>query len=194
VKVFNESPLYSDIYIKASHLSNELALELILHYGVSRNIFVILDYVDHGVIAANEAGKALYAQGQLQYEPYSTDSISKIKAFLKKHESRQSFTLFQRIEIRVADITHSGRNPKSSMPETMILTDNHIVVGSYKLSAYARCKNWESIRVVQPVKKDKEQFIKHWDNLGKEREITEIYGRFLDLCQPPQAKKPKYEV
>ena len=194
VKVFDESPEDSDIYIKAYHLSDELALDLILHYGASRNIFAILDYVDHGVIAAYEERKALFAQGQLQYEPYPTDSISKIKAFLKRHESRNSCTLFQRIEIRVADMAHSGCTLKSSMHETMILTDNHVVVGSYNLSAYARCKNWESIRVVEPVEKDKEEFIKHWDTLGKEREITKFYGKYLDLCQSPPAKKPKYKV
>ena len=84
-----------------------------------------------------------------------------------------SYTLFRRIEIKVADMTDSPAcNSKSSMHEMMILTDKHIVVGSYNLSTCSRCKNWESIRVVQPVEKDKEEFVKHGKtNLRKRRPL-----------------------
>ena len=155
VKVFDESPLDSDIYVKASLLSDELAIDLILHYGATRNVFVIMNYVDPGVIRTCDEKKAAYDAGRLRYLPAPANSVSKIMAFLQDHASQNSYTLFQRVKIRVANILVDGvcQYGKSSMHENMILTDNHVANGSYDLSPYARCKNWESIRVVPPVAK-----------------------------------------
>lgn len=194
-KVLHEAPPGTDICIKAYRLTDDLAMDLILHYGASRNVFIIIDYVDPAEIFAYEEKKRQYEQGKLRRRPYPKDSISRLKMFLQKHECRHSYTLFRRIEVRVANMMHPGCciHGHSSMHETMILTDNHVVIGSYNLSTYARCKNWESIRVVQRAAKDKQMFVEYWEELGESRDMTKLYKDFFTNCEGPAPKKFKYE-
>lgn len=190
--VFKEAPVGTDISIKAYLLTDEFVMDLICHYAATRNVFVILDYVDPRKIFAYEEQLRKYQAGMLRYSPSPQDSISRLKNFLKKHERCNSLTLFRRVEIRVANVLHPGccRYGKSSMHENFILTEKRLVIGSYNLSVYARCKNWESVRVVKPVCQDKEMFSAYWEALGESREIIKHYNDYFDGYEVPVRKTP----
>jgi hypothetical protein len=98
---------------------------LLIHYGASRIVNVIID----------DAKKY----------------VEKMKEFLQHYERFNSYDAFQRIEVRVA-LTNSPNCAKyTSMHEKRVITDSYSLFGSYNLTSYARCKNWESCYVADSV-------------------------------------------
>ena len=112
---------------------------------------------------------------------------------IMQHEKVTPFSNTSKSGYRICLILDAvSTSGNSCMHENMILTDNHIIVGSYKLSIHSRCKNWESIRVVEPVEKDRQEFARHWEELGENCDITNVYREFFGFCKSPPIKKLKF--
>jgi hypothetical protein len=122
--------------------------------------------------------------------PYNSNAAAE---FLSHYQKYQSYQFFNAIEIRVADTRDtSGGNccphGLSSMQEKAILTKHHAVYGSYNLTGYARCKNWESIRISSVEDGEHEAIDIYWNQLGYDREITVMHHDFFPLDLPKRRR------
>uniref|UniRef100_A0A7S3L2W5 Uncharacterized protein n=1 Tax=Amphora coffeiformis TaxID=265554 RepID=A0A7S3L2W5_9STRA len=175
--VFDQAPPMSVIRIKGYRITDFFAFDLIFHYATSHHVRIIIDYVD-------KDPKTLYG---------TKNTVSAISKFLDVYKRYQSYQLFNAIEIRVADTmdTSGGKccpHGLSSMHEKAILTTQHSIYGSYNLTGYARCKNWESIRVSSAEKGEHEAFDMDWNQLSDDREISVVYSNFFPEDSPKRRR------
>ena len=156
-KMLEDAPSSSTIRIKCYALSDWFALDLLIHYGASKIVKVIID----------------------DEEKY----VEKMEKFLKHYERFNSYDAFRRIEVRVAIRNHGPTCPNcsgyTSMHENRVITDSYSLFGSYNLTANARCKNWESCYVADSVQEEKDAFDLHWNALDSSRDITRVFPDFI---------------
>ena len=178
--VFDQAPPMSVIRMKGYRITDFFAFDLIFHYATSHHIRIIIDYIDKDAKTLHETKNTVRA-------------ISKFLEFYKRY---QSYQLFNAIEMRVADTTDTSGGKccphgLSSMHEKAILTAQHSVYGSYNLTGYARCKNWESIRISSVEDGEHEAFDLHWNQLKDDREITVVYSEFFPEDSPKRRRVEK---
>lgn len=175
--VFDQAPPMSVIRMKGYRITDFFAFDLIFHYATSNQIRIIIDYVDNDTKTLHE----------------TKNTVRSVSKFLAHYQRYQSYQLFNAIEIRVADTldTSGGKccvHGLSSMHEKTILTTQHSVYGSYSLTGYARCKNWESIRISSVEDGEHEAFDAHWNQLSDEREVSVVYKEFFPVDSPKRRR------
>ena len=173
-KVLESAAENSTVRIKCYRLTDCFAIDLLLHYGADRDIRVIIDYVSEED-TRDETKKS---------------TVKALIKFLEHHKHFGSYAIFRQIEIRVAQTLpaenrHCCAYGHSSMHEKQIITDSHSVYGSYNLTGYARCKNYESIRISGPRQEECAAFDELWNELGPTREISIVYPQII----PPFQRK-----
>ena len=178
-KVLESTEDDSTVRIKCYRLTDCIAIDLLLHFGADRNIQVIIDYVSKEDIG-DETKK---------------NTVNALMKFLEYHKHFGSYAIFRQIEMRVAhtlpaENKHCCNYGHSSMHEKQIITDSHSVYGSYNLTGYARCKNYESIRISPARQEERAAFDTLWNELGSTREISTVYP---EIIPPPQRKKLRIE-
>lgn len=165
-KVLEEAPQESTIRVYAYALTCKYAIDLLLHYAAQYDLKIILNYDDRDRVEA--AAKSLANGG-----PGKTYSVNRISAFLDHTQDSHSYAVFALIGCRVVDVT-SNWALGSSMHDKCIITKAKTVVGSYNLSYFARCKNYESVHVVDTVPKQCQDFDALWESL-EDRDVTQVY-------------------
>mmetsp|Transcript_28103 Transcript_28103/g.43267 ORF Transcript_28103/g.43267 Transcript_28103/m.43267 type:complete len:287 (-) Transcript_28103:63-923(-) len=165
-KVLEEAPPESTIRVYAYVWTCKYAIDLLLHYAAQYDLKIILNYDDRDRVEA--AAKSLASGGAGK-----TYSVNRISAFLDHTDDNHSYAMFALTGCRVVDVTGSWISG-SSMHEKCIITETKTVVGSYNLSYFARCKNYESVHVVDTVTKQCQDFDALWESLG-DRDITQVY-------------------
>lgn len=123
------------------------------------------------------------------------NTVRALMKFLEYHKHFGSYAIFRQIEIRVAQTLrtenkHCCEYGHSCMHEKQIITDSHSVYGSYNLTGYARCKNYESIRISRACNEERAAFDALWNELGSTREISILYP---EIIPPLQRKKLRIE-
>lgn len=184
-RVLHESPPRSNIRVKCYMLTDWFAIDLLFHYGASHVVQIIVDYACPADVA--EAAR-LESEGK-PAPKYTAHALRKFLDFFKR---ANSVLLFETVEIRVANTVdgHCCKYGRSSMHEKTVITDNHTACGSYNLTGYARCKNWESLHVFATNQDVLEGFDTHWDALGEDRELTNVYPDiFQDVEQAAHKKR-----
>lgn len=185
-RVLHESPPGSNIRVKCYLLTDWFAIDMLLHYGASHVVQIIVNYATPGEIA--EAIRL-----EKEKKPCNKYTVHAIRKFLDYFQRANSVLLFKTVKFRVAKTVdgHCCNYGLSSMHENIIITENQTACGSYNLTGYARCKNWENLHVFATEDDVKESFDAHWDALGKQdREITKVYPDiFQDVPQHVAHKK-----
>jgi hypothetical protein len=171
-KILESTAENSTVRIKCYRLTDCFAIDLLLHYGSDRDIRLILDYVPEEDIA----------------DDIKKNSVRSLMRFLEYNKHFGSYAIFRQIEIRVAvtsqpENRHCCQYGYSSMHEKQIITDSYSVYGSYTLTGYARCKNYESIRISASRQEESESFDRLWNELGSEREISIVYPQIIPTLQ-----------
>ena len=183
--VLNESPPGSNIRVKCDMLTDWFAIDLLLHYGASHVVQIIVDYAPPAEVAdAIRLDK--------EKKPHHKYTAHTLRKFLDFFQRANSVLFFETVEIRVAKTVdgHCCKYGRSSMQEKTVITENHTACGSYNLTGYARCKNWESLYVFDTTQDVLEGFDTHWAALGEDREITKVYPDiFPDVQQQVAHKK-----
>jgi hypothetical protein len=160
------------VQIKCYRLTDCMAIDLLLRYGADRDIHIIIEDVPPEEV--NDAAK--------------NNTVKSLMKFLEAHKHVGSYAILRQIEIRVANTTAADnryccQQGYSSMHEKQIITDSHSVYGSYNLTGYARCKNYESIRISPSRREEQEAFAAHWNELGSNREISKLYPQIIPTVQ-----------
>jgi hypothetical protein len=182
-KVLDDSPTDSIIRVKAYLLTDFWAIDLLLHYASERKMRIIIDDasrndVEHAAAQLQEADQKNDNKLRARIRKFSVNSLSK---FLGFYERQNSHLLFGLVRIRVADRSqqHCCPHKLSSMHEKTVITPHSTVTGSYNLTGYARCKNWESVRVVVTLQEEIDAFDAAWNALGPARDIASVYPNSL---------------
>lgn len=173
--VLDEAPPKTVIRIKGYRITDFFAIDLILHYATSHYVRIIIDRVDKQLLRGTK------------------NTVMSISNFLQHYNQNQSYQLFNAIEMRVADTNDTSGNKccphgLSSMHEKTILTEDHSVYGSYNLTGYARCKNWESIRISDVEEGEHEAFDEHWNQLSDMNEISVVYSELFPEDSPKRLR------
>ena len=167
-RVLEDAPLDSVIRVMASVLTDKYAIDLLLRFCLQHDLRVILNYEDpqHVVDAANVIAQGGHAR---------TFSINRIAAFLSATEIAMSHAVFTLAQFRVVD--NSARTwwrGGSCMHENAVITEIHTVTGSYNLSNFARCRNYNSVQVVDTDQERIDSFDRLWASL-EGRDIVKMY-------------------
>lgn len=178
-KVLESSAEDSTVRVKCCRLTDQMAMDMLLHCGAVRTVHVIIDYVPQECVAVESPQK---------------NTVSSLMKFLEFNKHIGSYAIFRLIEIRVAHTKHEedGHCCKlglSSMHEKQTITDAHSAHGSYNLTGCARCKNYESIRISPSCGEEMQAFDSHWDALGKNREISEVHPGII-----PESQRKKLRI
>lgn len=184
-RVLHESPPGSNIRVKCYMLTDWFAIDLLLHYGASHVVQIIVDYASPA-----EVEEAIRLEKEKK--PHQKYTVHSLRKFLDFFQRANSVLLFETVEIRVANTVdgHCCKYGMSSMHEKTVITENHTACGSYNLTGYARCKNWESLHVFDTTEDVLEGFDTHWGALGEGREITNVYPEiFRDVEKQVAHKK-----
>lgn len=119
-------------------------------------------------------------------------SVEKIKEFCanipSSKEGNPTILIKSLVNIRVANMNKSHCEFRSSMHRKAIITESVSAVGSYNLSCLARCKNEETLYIVNTSEADIKKFDEKWKSLGATRQlnITNVDG---DLFKRPAKRK-----
>lgn len=184
-RVLYESPPRSNIRVKCNMLTDWFAIDLLLHYGASHVVQIIVDY-------ASPAELAEAARLEKEKKPAQKYTVNSLRKFLDFFQRANSVLLFETVEIRVANTVdgHCCKYGRSSMQEKTVITENQTACGSYNLTGYACCKNWESLHVFATTADVVEDFDTHWGALGEDRELTKVYPDiFPDVEQVAHKKR-----
>jgi hypothetical protein len=169
-RVLHESPPGSNIRVKCYMLTDWFAIDLLLHYGASHVVQIIIDYVPQDdVLRAIKLDK--------ENKRHQKSTLTALRKFLDFFQRANSVLLFETVEFRVANTVegHCCNYGWSSMHEKTVIAENRTACGSYNLTGYARAKNWESLNVFATTQDIIESFDAHWGALGEDREITKVY-------------------
>ncbi|CAB9513605.1 expressed unknown protein [Seminavis robusta] len=186
-KMIDDSEEGSTIRVKCYLLTDFFAIDLLFHYGPYREIRIIVDDAPRVVV---EEAAAKEERGE-RAKKYTANQINKFMYFYRRANSS---VLFRHLEFRVADTDHQSNrhccpHGLSSMHEKVVITSSHTASGSYNLTGYARCKNWESINVFPTHAQQITDFDTEWEALAS-REISIVYPNTF----PDDVPKKRFKV
>lgn len=148
-KAFHDAPKNSTIRVHAYMLTDPYAIDLLIHHGADKQIFLILD--------DNEKNTKAQCDFFTKYGTIARD------AFVK------------RVHVQVAGRDSTPFSSRyTQMHQKTIITEAFTFFGSYNLSCPARCASWESMVCVESSDSDVADFDKLWHLLAdKERKLEE---------------------
>ncbi|KAL3920395.1 MAG: hypothetical protein SGARI_006956, partial [Bacillariaceae sp.] len=141
--VLDKAPNRSLVRVWAYSLTDPYAIDMLTHHSKFKTMRVIL-----------------------HPDRYSVEQILKFCRNIPSSKEGDPIILIKSlVQIRVAKMNAHHCEYRSSMHRKAIITASKIVVGSYNLSCLARCKNAESVYVVDTTEADKNQFDATWKSL-----------------------------
>ena len=136
-KAFHDAPKNSSIRIYAYMLTDPFAIDLLIHHGADKQIFLILD--------ANEKNTRAQRDFFTKYGTVARDAFARrVQVQIAHHDSTPFFSRY------------------TQMHEKTIITQTFTFFGSYNLSCPARCASWESMVCVETTDSDVTDFDNLW--------------------------------
>lgn len=136
-KAFHDAPKNSTIRVHAYMLTDPYAIDLLIHHGADKHIFLILD--------DNEKNTKAQRDFFTKYGTIARDAFAKrVQVQVARHDSTPFFSRY------------------TQMHQKTIITEAFTFFGSYNLSCPARCASWESMVCVESADSDVADFDKLW--------------------------------
>jgi PLD-like domain len=139
-KAFHDAPKNSTIRIHAYMLTDPFVIDLLVHHGADKQLFLILD--------DNEKNTKAQHNFFSKYGTIARDAFTRrVQVQLARHDSTPFFSHY------------------TQMHQKTIITEAFTFFGSYNLSCPARCASWESMVCVESTDSDVADFDKLWSLL-----------------------------
>jgi len=123
--------------------------------------------------------------------------VEKIKEFCgnipSSKEGNPTILIKNLVHIRVANMNRAHCELRSSMHCKEIITEKFSAVGSYNLSCLARCKNEETLYIVNTSEADIQKFDEKWNSLAtRQLDIMDVDSNLFK--RPAQKRKRQGQV
>jgi PLD-like domain len=140
-KAFHDAPKNSTICIHAYMLTDPFVIDLLIHHGADKQLFLILD--------DNEKNTKAQHDFFSKYGTIARDAFTRrVQVQLARHDSTPFFSRY------------------AQMHQKTIITEAFAFFGSYNLSCPARCASWESMVCVESTDSDVADFDELWHLLA----------------------------